>query len=257
MGRVRSFVARHYGITQIIVVVVGIETYELLRHAMTPNWEIAERHAQDVVSWERSMHIEWEEGLQQTFLRLPELVRAMNVFYFVGHFVLTGIFFFWLYHTYRDGFRRFRNGFLVATSSPSSSTGASRPLRRASRAWGSRTRSARSRTSTSARRRRRRSRTRSPPCPRSTRGGRWGWESGLSCYARPSSWRARRRRLSDRWSCSRSWPRATTSCFDALAGMLVMARLLVVGFRRRSLGATSRALPKPFRAHANAARGYN
>ena len=67
--------------------------------AMRPNWEIAERHAQDVVSWERSMHIEWEEGLQQTFLRLPELVRAMNVFYFVGHFVLTGIFFFWLYHT--------------------------------------------------------------------------------------------------------------------------------------------------------------
>ena len=94
MGRVRSFVSRHYGITQVIVVVVGIETYELLRHAMRPNWEIAERHAQDVVSWERSMHIEWEEGLQQTFLRLPELVRAMNVFYFVGHFVLTSIFFF-------------------------------------------------------------------------------------------------------------------------------------------------------------------
>src|SRR3954462_8131908 len=115
MGSVRSFVSRHYGITQVIVVVVGIETYELLRHAMTPNWETAERHAQDVVSWERSMHIEREEGLQQTFLRLPEVVRAMNVFYFVGHFVLTSIFFFWLYHTNRDAFSRFRNGFLVAT----------------------------------------------------------------------------------------------------------------------------------------------
>src|SRR4051794_40749482 len=115
MGLVRSFVSRHYGITQVVVVVVGIETYELLRHAMTPNWATAERHAQDVVSWERSMHIEWEEGLQQTFLRLPEVVRAMNVFYFVGHFVLTSIFFFWLYHTNRDGFRRFRNGFLAAT----------------------------------------------------------------------------------------------------------------------------------------------
>jgi hypothetical protein len=101
--------------TQVIVVVVAIEAYELLRHAMTPNWTIAERHAQDVVSWERSLHIEWEEGLQQTFLRLPELVRAMNVFYFVGHFVLTSIFFFWLYHTNRDAFSRFRNGFLIAT----------------------------------------------------------------------------------------------------------------------------------------------
>src|SRR4029079_2232962 len=98
MGRLRSFVARHYGMTQVIVVVVAIEAYELLRHAMTPSGTIAERHAQDVVSWERSLHIEWEEGLQQTFLRLPELVRAMNVFYFVGHFVLTRAFFFWLYH---------------------------------------------------------------------------------------------------------------------------------------------------------------
>jgi hypothetical protein len=115
MGWVRSFVARHYGVTQVIFVVVAIEAYELLRHAMTPNWAIAERHAQDVVSWERSLHIEWEEGLQQTFLRLPELVRAMNVFYFVGHFVLTSIFFFWLYHTNRDAFSRFRNGFLAAT----------------------------------------------------------------------------------------------------------------------------------------------
>jgi len=115
MGRVRSFVTRYYGITQIALVVVAIEAYELLRHAMTPNWATAERHAQDVVSWERSLHIEWEEGLQQTFLRLPELVRAMNVFYFVGHFVLTSVFFFWLYHTNRDAFRRFRDGFLLAT----------------------------------------------------------------------------------------------------------------------------------------------
>src|SRR3954454_23655843 len=115
MGRFRSFASRHYGVMQVVVVVVAIEAYELLRHAMKPNWAIAERHAQDVVSWERSMHIEWEEGLQQTFLRLPEVVRAMNVFYFVGHFVLTSIFFFWLYHTNRDAFSRFRNGFLIAT----------------------------------------------------------------------------------------------------------------------------------------------
>jgi hypothetical protein len=115
MGWFRSFASRHYGVLQVVVVVVAIEAYELLRHAMKPNWAIAERHAQDVVSWERSLHIEWEEGLQQTFLRLPDLVRAMNVFYFVGHFVLTSIFFFWLYHTNRDAFCRFRNGFLLAT----------------------------------------------------------------------------------------------------------------------------------------------
>jgi hypothetical protein len=115
MGRIRGLAKRHYGVVQVIVVVVGIESYELMRHLITPNWDVAERHALEVVSWEQYAHIEWEEWLQQTFLRVPEIVRAMNVFYFVGHFVLTAVFFFWLYHTSRNGFRRFRNGFLTAT----------------------------------------------------------------------------------------------------------------------------------------------
>jgi PAP2 superfamily protein len=115
MARVRRTFTRYYGLTQIAIVVAGIELYELLRHTMTPNWALAERHAQDVLDLERFAHIEWEESLQQTFLKIPDLVRAMNVFYFVGHFVLTSVFFFWLYHANRDGFRRFRNGFLCAT----------------------------------------------------------------------------------------------------------------------------------------------
>jgi hypothetical protein len=115
MQLLRSVVRRHYGLTQVVVVVAGVQLYEFLRHAMTPNWEVAERHAQDVLSWERFAHIEWEHGLQDAFLRLPDLVRAMNVFYFVGHFVLTSVFFLWLYHRDRDVFRRFRNGFLTAT----------------------------------------------------------------------------------------------------------------------------------------------
>ena len=115
MGRLRGLAARHYGALQVVVVVVGVEAYELMRHLMVPNWEVAEKHAHEVVSWEKFAHIEWEEWLQRTFLRVPDLVRAMNIFYFVGHFVLTGVFFFWLYHRSRDGFRRFRNGFLTAT----------------------------------------------------------------------------------------------------------------------------------------------
>lgn len=115
MAKVRAIVTRYYGFTQIVLVVAGIEGYELLRHAMRPNWAVAERHARDILSLERFAHIEWEEGLQRTFLHAPELVRAMNVFYFVGHFLVTGVFFFWLYHANRNAFRRFRNGFLAAT----------------------------------------------------------------------------------------------------------------------------------------------
>jgi len=47
---------------------------------------------------------------------LPDLVHALNVFYFVGHFLFTGIFFVWLYRRSRQGFTSFRDGFLAATA---------------------------------------------------------------------------------------------------------------------------------------------
>jgi hypothetical protein len=114
--RVRELVSRHYGLTQIAVVIVAIESYELARHAMDPDWQLAYVHARKVLHLERLLGIDWERGLQATFLQIPELVKAMNVFYFVGHFVLTSVFFFWLYHRSRDTFGRWRNGFLAATA---------------------------------------------------------------------------------------------------------------------------------------------
>jgi hypothetical protein len=111
-----SWVQRHYGLVQIGIVVLAVDVYELARWLMTPNWASAEQHARDIVAWERFLHVEWEDRLQHAFLRAPELVRAMNVFYFLGHFVLTAVFFIWLYHRSRDAFRRFRNAFMTATA---------------------------------------------------------------------------------------------------------------------------------------------
>jgi hypothetical protein len=116
VNAMRAFVARHYGWTQVAVVVVGVEIYELARHLIEPNWPAANDNARKVIHLEQLTHLAWEQSLQRAFLEVPDLVKAMNVFYFVGHFVLTAIFFFWLYHSSRDGFRSFRNGFLAATA---------------------------------------------------------------------------------------------------------------------------------------------
>ncbi len=116
MRRVRDVASRHYGLLQIAVVVAAIESYELARHVMDPDWPQALGHAQRIVHWERLLGINWEHGLQSAFLQIPDVVKAMNVFYFVGHFVLTSVFFFWLYHRSRPGFRLWRNGFLTATA---------------------------------------------------------------------------------------------------------------------------------------------
>jgi hypothetical protein len=114
--RVRHVVYRHYGLTQVTIVLAAVESYELLRRAMRPNWPLALRHAREIVSWEQVAHLHWEEPLQQMFLRVPDIVWALNLFYLVGHFVVTGAFFCWLYRRSRPGFLLFRNGFLAATA---------------------------------------------------------------------------------------------------------------------------------------------
>jgi hypothetical protein len=93
---------------------VGV--YEAARSLIEPNWALAIANAERIAELERGLSFAWEQSLQRAFLGVTELVTAMNLFYFIGHFVLTGLFFLWLYRSSRDGFRSFRDGFMVATA---------------------------------------------------------------------------------------------------------------------------------------------
>jgi membrane-associated phospholipid phosphatase len=104
------------GIRQVGVVLAAVGAYEAARMLMVPNWSEAFANARTIVDVEQVTGLAWERPLQRAFLELPDVVQAMNVFYFLGHFLLTGIFFVWLYHRTRDGFRLFRNAFLLATA---------------------------------------------------------------------------------------------------------------------------------------------
>lgn len=116
MSRVREFLARRDGVAQLAVVLGAFGAYEAARLAMEPNWAQAFANANRILSLERVLGFAWEQSLQRAFLALPDLVTAFNFFYFVGHFLFTGIFFVWLYRRSRDGFRGFRDGFLAATA---------------------------------------------------------------------------------------------------------------------------------------------
>src|SRR5687768_14989097 len=116
MTRVKAIAERHDGWTQITVVLSALLGYLLARAAMEPNWEAAFANARRIAEIEQLIHLGWEDDLQQFFLSsLPGAVKAMNAFYFLGHFVLTGVFFVWLFRRDRNGFRAFRDGFLIAT----------------------------------------------------------------------------------------------------------------------------------------------
>jgi hypothetical protein len=113
----RALTRRRYGLTQIALVLAAVGVYELARLAMTPDWVQATANARRIVDLENWLSLAWEPRLQRAFLdHAPSLVEGLNIFYFVGHFLFTGIFFAWLYRRSRDGFATFRNGFLIATA---------------------------------------------------------------------------------------------------------------------------------------------
>ena len=116
MMRVRNVLARRDAVAQLAVVVGAFAAYEAARHAMEPNWSQAFANARRIESVERVLGFAWEQSLQRAFLAIPDVMQALNVFYFVGHFVFTGIFFVWLYRRSWDGFRSFRDAFLIATA---------------------------------------------------------------------------------------------------------------------------------------------
>ena len=106
---------RHDGLRQVAVVLAAVAAYELLRMGITPDWPVALAHARDVASLERAAHVAWEAPLQHAFLRVPDVVWALNVFYLV-HFAATGLFFVWLYRGSRRAFGVYRDAFLLATA---------------------------------------------------------------------------------------------------------------------------------------------
>lgn len=116
MPRVREVLAKHDAAAQIAVVLGAVAAYEVARHAMQPNWAEAFANARRIEAVEEALGVAWEQSLQRAFLAIPDLMQALNVFYFVGHFVFTGIFFVWLYRRSWDGFRSFRDAFLIATA---------------------------------------------------------------------------------------------------------------------------------------------
>jgi hypothetical protein len=113
---VRALAVRRGGLTQIGVVLAAVGAYEVARMLMVPDWGRAFANAHEVMHLERAAGFAWEGSLQRVFLELPSLVQLMNVFYFVGHFLFSGLFFVWLYRRSRERFTLFRDAFLVATA---------------------------------------------------------------------------------------------------------------------------------------------
>jgi hypothetical protein len=108
--------ARRDAAVQAAVVLGAVAAYEAARLALRPDWPAALEHARRIEAWERLAGLAWEAPLQRWVLGTPALVVALNAFYLVAHFAVTGLFFVWLYRRDLRAFRLFRNAFLAATT---------------------------------------------------------------------------------------------------------------------------------------------
>jgi membrane-associated phospholipid phosphatase len=116
LSRVRRLHFRLDPLVQIGLLIAFAEVYRLLRRLIPTDWPQALANAHRVERLEQVGHFAWEKGIQDWFLRFPELVKGLNWFYLSSHFVVTGAFFVWLYWRDREGFSIFRDGFLLATA---------------------------------------------------------------------------------------------------------------------------------------------
>ena len=116
MNRVRRLLSRLDPLVQIGLLIALAEAYRLLRRLIPTDWPQAIANAQRVERLEHVGRFAWEKGIQNWFLQFPDLVKVLNWFYLSSHFVVTGVFFVWLYWRDREGFSIFRDGFLLATA---------------------------------------------------------------------------------------------------------------------------------------------
>jgi hypothetical protein len=99
-----------------LIIVGFFELYQLTRMLIQPqDLSVALDNARRIAELETFLRFSWEHSLQLLFLEMPNLVEAMNFYYFIGHFAITGIFFLWLFFRSKEGFYWVRDGFMVAS----------------------------------------------------------------------------------------------------------------------------------------------
>ncbi|MDX6465256.1 MAG: hypothetical protein QOI27_296 [Gaiellaceae bacterium] len=100
-----------------LAMVVGVYVaYETTRGLAGGGAHEALRHAHDVVSLERSLHIFVEESVQHAALAVPGLIGTLDLSYLALHLSLTGALLLWLHRRRPDAYPFVRTTVLLATA---------------------------------------------------------------------------------------------------------------------------------------------
>lgn len=115
-GGVRGLLRRHPWVREWLIFGIALLAYQGSRALVIGNASLAVSNATSVVSWEKSSGLFVELSFQQVLLNHIDVTKALNDFYLTGHWIVTPLFFIWLYRKRRSLYPYIRNAFLAANA---------------------------------------------------------------------------------------------------------------------------------------------
>jgi len=107
-------VRRHPWMREWLIFLVALLAYEGSRALVIGNASVAVTNATGIINWEKSSGLFVELSIQQVLLNHLDITKALNEFYMLAHWIVTPLFFIWLYRSRRALYPYIRNAFLAA-----------------------------------------------------------------------------------------------------------------------------------------------
>jgi hypothetical protein len=113
----RGWLSRRHSLPVELAMVLGLyAVYEATRGLVAGDAHVALRHAQEVISFERSLHIFVEAPVQQAVLAVPGLIGGLGFAYLTLHLSLAGGLLLWLHRRRPAAYPLVRTTLLFATA---------------------------------------------------------------------------------------------------------------------------------------------
>jgi hypothetical protein len=113
-GGVRRALRRRPWLREWLIFLVALVAYEGSRALVIGNASLAVTNATGIINWEKSSGLFVELSIQQVLLNHLDITKALNEFYMLAHWIVTPLFFIWLYRSRRVLYPYIRNAFLAA-----------------------------------------------------------------------------------------------------------------------------------------------
>jgi len=97
-----------------LIFLVALLAYEASRALVIGNASLAVTNATGIINWEKSSGLFVELSIQQILLNHLDITKALNEFYLLAHWIVTPLFFVWLYRFRHAIYPYVRNAFLAA-----------------------------------------------------------------------------------------------------------------------------------------------